>query len=169
MLKSFVNYIVSLNEELNFNPEIASLEGRIHRERWLLTQDLLELETAIASYLRAYEADKTQYYPGINAAELALAKGDAQLAERLFREILPICEQLQSEQTVSYWVDFTVGAIYLGLDDVDAAIAEYKKGINRIPAPQLRDRESAAKGAARMSAAKKLPDEVIEKIKALLA
>jgi tetratricopeptide (TPR) repeat protein len=167
--EDIVNYIVSLNGELKFNSEIASLEGRIHRERWVLTQDLLELETAISSYLRAYETDKTQYYPGINAAELALAKGDTALAERLFQEILVVCKQLQSEQNVSYWVDFTVGALYLGLGDVDVAIAEYKSGLNRTTAPSLRDRESAVKGAARMANLKKLPDEVVEKIKALLA
>ena len=166
--EDIVHHIVSLNEELQFNSEIASLEGRIHRERWILTQDVLELETAIASYLRAYENDKAQYYPGINAAELALAKGDTELAERLFQEILVVCKQLQSEQNVSYWVDFTVGALYLGLDDVDAAIAEYKNGLNRATSPSSRDRESAFKGAARMANLKKLPDEVTEKIKAVL-
>jgi len=166
--ENLVKDIISLNQGLRLNPEIASLQGRIHRSRWALTHEIPELDAAIAAYHQAYEADRTQYYPGINAAELALTKGDTNLAEQILQEVLATCKKLQARPVVSYWVDFTLGAVYLGLGNVDAAIAEYTKGLHRIPAPPPRVRESAAKGAYRMATAKKLPDDVIEKIKAIL-
>lgn len=166
--ENLVQHIISLNEELSLNPEIASLQGRIHRERWELTHELPELDAAIAAYYRAYEADRTQYYPGINASELALTKGDTDLAKQIFQEVLDACKELQKRPVVSYWVDFTVGAAYLGQGDIDAAIAEYTQGLQRTPTPPPRDRQSAAKGAYRMAIARKLPNNVAEKIKALL-
>ena len=166
--EDIVNSLYALDEGLKSDPDIASLEGRIHRERWTLNRQPSELDAALQAYLRPYEADKTQYYPGINAAELALAKGDTALADRLFQEILPLCRQQQSEQDATYWIDFTVGPLCLGLSDEDGAIAAYEKGINRSPAPSLRERESAFKGAVRMANLRKLPEEVVEKIKAVL-
>jgi tetratricopeptide (TPR) repeat protein len=66
--KNVINEIISLNEELHSNPEIASLQGRLYREQWKLTENPQDLDAAIEAYYRAYKADKTQYYPGINAA-----------------------------------------------------------------------------------------------------
>jgi len=166
--EDLVKRIISLNEELKLNSEIASLQGRIHRSRWALTHEIPALDAAIDAYRRAYEADRTQYYPGINAAELALTKGDAKLAEQILQEVLTTCKQLQARPVVSYWVDFTLGAVYLGLGNVDGAIAEYTKGLNRVPAPPPRVRESAAKGAYRMATAKKLPGDIDEKIQEIL-
>jgi len=166
--EDLVKHIISLNEDLSLNPEIASLQGRIHRERWELTRESPELDAAIAAYYRAYEADKAQYYPGINAAELALAKGDMDLAQQIFQEVIDACKEHQKWPVVSYWVDFTVGAAYLGQGKIDAAIAAYTQGLQRLPAPPPRDRQSSAKGAARMATARKLPNEVAEKIKTLL-
>ena len=167
--EDLVKHIISLDEKLQFNSEIASLQGRIHRSRWELDHEPQELDNAITAYYRAYEADKTQYYPGINAAELILAKGDTELAEQILQNVLTICNRLQARPEVSYWVDFTLCAVYLGLGNVEAAITEYTKGLSRIPAPPPRDRKSAEKGASRMANAKKLPSESTEKIKALLA
>ncbi len=166
--ENLVKHIISLDEELSLNAEIASLQGRIHRERWALTHEPAELDAAIAAYYRAYEADRTQYYPGINAGELTLTKGDTDLAKQLFQEVLETCKDLQKRPVVSYWVDFTVGAASLGQGDIDAAIAAYTQGLQRLPAPPPRDRQSAAKGADRMVAARKLPNDVVEKIKAIL-
>ena len=40
--------------------------------------------------------------------------------------------------------------------------------MGRIPAPEPRDRESAKKGLVRMADAKKLPSDVVDRIKAIL-
>src|SRR5258708_3675743 len=167
--EELIKLMFSLDQKLAIDPEIASLEGRILRERWILTQDSAQLNGAIAAYYRAYEANSTQYYPGINAAELLLAKGDISQAEAMFRKLLETCQRYLTEQTVSYWVDFTLGAIYLGLGDTVAAIAAYQKGLQRSPSPSLRHRKSAVKGAKRMVEVKKLSEEVTRKIETLLA
>jgi tetratricopeptide (TPR) repeat protein len=144
------------------------LQGRLYREQWKLTDNPQDLDAAIEAYYRAYQADKTQYYPGVNAATLSLTKGDTELATQIFQDVLKVCQQLQQQQIVSYWVDFTVGELYLGLGDVEAAIAEYKKGLSRTPPPPSRDRNSALKGVRRVVNAKKLPNETVTNIEAIL-
>ena len=166
--KNVINEIISLNEELHSNPEIASLQGRLYREQWRLTENPQDLDAAIEAYYRAYQADKTQYYPGINAATLSLTKGDTELANQIFQEIVTLCKQRQQGSVVSYWVDFTAGEAYLGQGDVEAAIAEYKKGVSRTPPPPLRDQDSAVKGVRRIVMAKKLSSEIITQIEAIL-
>jgi tetratricopeptide (TPR) repeat protein len=166
--KNVINEIISLNEELHSNPEIASLQGRLYREQWRLTENPQDLDAAIEAYYRAYQADKTQYYPGINAATLSLTKGDTELANQIFQEIVTLCQQRQQGSVVSYWVDFTAGEAYLGQGDVEAAIAEYKKGVSRTPPPPLRDQDSAVKGVRRIVMAKKLSSEIITQIEAIL-
>jgi tetratricopeptide (TPR) repeat protein len=163
-----INEIISLNGELRFNPEIASLQGRIYREKWKLSENMQDLDGAIEAYHRAYQADKTQYYPGINAATLSLIKGDIEFATQIFQEIATLCKQLQQQQVVSYWVDFTVGEACLGLGEVEAAIVEYNKGLTRMPPPSPRDLESAKKGVRRIVSARKLPNEIITCIEAIL-
>jgi tetratricopeptide (TPR) repeat protein len=166
--KNVINEIISLNQELHSNPEIASLQGRLYREQWRLTENPQDLDAAIEAYYRAYQADKTQYYPGINAATLSLTKGDTELANQIFQEIVTLCKQRQQGSVVSYWVDFTAGEAYLGLGNEEAAIAEYKKGVSRTPPPPLRDQDSAVKGVRRIVMAKKLSSEIITQIEAIL-
>jgi tetratricopeptide (TPR) repeat protein len=166
--KNVINEIISLNEELHSNPEIASLQGRLYREQWRLTENPQDLDAAIEAYYRAYQADKTQYYPGINAATLSLTKGDTELANQIFQEIVKLCQQRQQGSVVSYWVDFTAGEAYLGLGNEEAAIAEYKKGVSRTPPPPSRDQDSAIKGVRRIVMAKKLSSEIITQIEAIL-
>ncbi|BDA70763.1 hypothetical protein CAL7716_049290 [Calothrix sp. PCC 7716] len=163
-----VNEIILENGELRSNPEIASLQGRIYREKWKLSEKPQDLDAAIEAYHRAYEADKTQYYPGINAATLSLIKGDINSARHIFQEIVVVCKQFQQQQVVSYWVDFTVGEAYLGLGEVELAIVEYNKGLARVPAPSPRDLESAMKGADRIVSAGKLPSNIITRLKEIL-
>lgn len=159
--KEIVTKLYALNSNLRTDPEIASLEGRIHRTVWLQSRSPADLEPALNAYLRSYEQDKERYYPGINAAELALFKGDEALGTRILSEVKETCVRLQQVPIVSYWTDFTLGNVYLGLGDIEAAMAEYRRGMNRTPAPGQRDRESAAAGARRMAEAKELPADVV--------
>ncbi len=163
-----IRLILPLDKKLASDPQIASLEGRIMRERWALTQNSAQLDASIAAYYRAYEADPAQYFPGINAAELLLAKGESARAEQIFRQLLLTCQKDLAEPVVSYWVDFTLGAIHLGLGDVPAAIAAYQRGTQRSPSPPPRDRRSVVKGARRMITARKLPEDVAEQIERLV-
>ncbi|GAC1407290.1 MAG: hypothetical protein NVS4B11_08190 [Ktedonobacteraceae bacterium] len=166
--EKLVENIIARNKDLSVNADIAALQGRINREQWERDHNPTDLDIAINAYYRAYQADQTSYYAGINAAELAFTKGDTALGKQIAEEVLATCRQFQDQPRVSYWVDFSAGAAYLGLDEVDKAITEYEKGVKRLPGPGLREQASATKGAARMVKAKKLPEEVIVKVKAIL-
>jgi tetratricopeptide (TPR) repeat protein len=167
--EKLVGELLDQNPELKFNPELASLEGRIHRERWQVTGDREQLDRAFEAYLRAYRADRTQYYPGINAGSLALARGDAAQAAEIFRDVLDTCRDLREHAVVSYWVDFSAGEAHLGLGDVEEALSDYRQGLLRTPGPPSRDRLSAIKGAGRMVRAKGLAVSVVEQIERALA
>ncbi len=156
------------HNELRSNPELASLEGRINRERWTLTRERTYLDAAFNAYHRAYEADRNQYFPGINAGELALVRGDILKAEEIFREVLETCSMLQQRSIVSYWVDFSAGQAYIGLGDTEAAVGEYTRALSRIPAPPPRARQSALGGARRTAQARGLSDASIQQIAELL-
>jgi tetratricopeptide (TPR) repeat protein len=166
--EDLIGELLAQNPELQFNPELASLEGRIHRERWQVTSDRGELDRAFEAYLRAYRADRTQYYPGINAGSLALARGEAAQAGEIFREVLDTCRDLREHTVVSYWVDFSAGEAHLGLGDVEEAMSDYQRGLARTPAPPSRDRSSAIKGARRMIKAKGIADSAAERVERIL-
>lgn len=166
--EEIIESVFKLKKELRMDQEFAALEGRIHREHWILGEEPEELDKALAAYQRAYELDKThRYYAGINFAELALAKGDISLAEQTLQDVLTVCRKLQAEPHVSYWVDFTAGNAYMGLGNAEVAISEYRKGFGRKTTPSLRERESAAKGAQRMAKLKKMSEKIMEEAKEL--
>lgn len=154
-----VHSLMQDNPYFRDNPELASLEGRIYREQWLLDKDPEDLQRAYDAYQRAYHADKTQYYPGINAASLALARNDMETAETTFREVLDHCQRQPPLQT-SFWTHFAIGEALLGLGDVAGALGAYRAGVNHTPAPALRDRESALKGVRRMLNYRHLTDQL---------
>jgi len=163
-----IERILALDDSLRLNSEVASLQGRIHRERWQSTNNSADLAAAQEAYHRAYEADKNQYYLGVNAASLALAQKNDSLATSLFQEILTTCQDFQARQIVSFWTDFTAGEALLGIGDTAAALVEYQKGLTRYPPPQLREKNSALKGITRISTAKGLSDADVEPIKSVL-
>lgn len=83
---------------LQTNPEIAGLEGRIYRQKWESSRDEADLDAAIEAYRRAYDADPRQFYPGINAASLSLARGDEAGAKEVYETILSQCRERQDER-----------------------------------------------------------------------
>ncbi len=167
--EELIKRIITLNADLRLNSEIASLQGRINREKWQTTHNTNDLDAAIEAYRRAYEADKTGYFPGINAASLVLTKGDIKLATRIFNEVLATCEELRQRPNISYWIDFTAGEAQLGLGETTASLEDYKKGLARIPAPQPRHLASALKGVKRMAVAKNLTPEQTKLFEELLS
>ncbi len=167
--KKIIAHVIALHKNLDTNTEIASLQGRIYREQWQSSHNSSDLEKALSAYLRAYQADPSSYYTGVNVIGLAFAKGDTQLGEKTAHEVLSLCEQEQkSSDDPSYWVDFAAGEVYLALGNATQAIDEYEKGLKRHPQPQQRQRHSAANGAERMIRLKNLPNDVLDRIDALL-
>lgn len=167
--EGIVNQILKANAELRLNPELAALEGRIFRERWQTTNDAAHLDRAFEAYHRAYEADPTNYFTGINAASLALAKQDTEGAERLFNEIATTCQALQQEPNASFWTDFSVGEAQLGLGNIVAASEAYRMGLSRMPPPSPREKGSALNAIIRMGRAKGLDENVLGEVKQIFA
>lgn len=166
--REIVSNLLTAHPRLQDNPELASLEGRIYRDSWLLSTESSDLEKAFKAYLRAYEADWTQYFPGINAGSLALAKEDESRANDIFQDVLSTCQELRKRTPISYWVDFSAGEAHLGLGQAEEAILEYQLGLSRNPGPPRRDKSSAFKGVARMVAAKGLDKDTLDRFRQLL-
>jgi tetratricopeptide (TPR) repeat protein len=167
--QEIIQRILDEHPELKANPELSSLLGRIFRERWEVTKEPGDLRQAFDAYHRAYEADRTQYYPGINAGSLALALGETVQAERIFHDVLETCAKLQRHPVVSFWVDFTAGEATLGLGNIASATVQYRQGLHRNPPPAARDRESALRGMRRMAGMKRFPPEATADLERLLA
>jgi tetratricopeptide (TPR) repeat protein len=163
-----IESIMAQNADLRVDPEIASLLGRIHREKWTVTRDPQELALAFETYYAAYQAHKTAYFPGINAANLAFLRGDNETGMRIAQEVLTLCQELQQNPNASYWVDLTIGEAYLGLGKTDLALAAYQQALKRTPVLPQRVRNSALKGVYRMVEARKLPVEVVQQVQTLL-
>lgn len=165
---ALVEQILQTHDELRDNPELASLEGRIYRERWQLNHETEDLDRAVQAYRRACEADPTQYYPCINAASLALTKKDTGTAAGLFGAVLERCQILQERPVISYWVDFSAGEARLGLGDIAGAKDDYQRGLARVPPPPPRNIQSALKGIRRMIEAAGHPGELIDEFEQIL-
>jgi tetratricopeptide (TPR) repeat protein len=150
------------------NPELAGLEGRIYREIYGSTNNSDDLTKARAAYRRAAEANPSDYYCAVNAASLALLARDEQDTKMLLERALNAARQAQSRRPASYWADFSVGEILIGQGDIEGALAEYRRGIERQPASPPRDREAALGGVRRMAKLRNLSEETLQQIEALL-
>ena len=166
--KQIVASIYAIEPQLRNNPEIAGLEGRIYRSLWKSNATQDDLDRAIEAYRRAYDQDRMQYYPGINAAELLLFRKKVEDANSILQNVLQTCVELQKRPIVSFWTDFTAGQAYLGMGDIAAAIVAYRAGLSREPRASKSDTNAAAEGVRRMADAKGLGSEEIAPIVALL-
>lgn len=161
-------------EQITANPasehiaQVAGLQGRLHRERWMETNDRHELDLAQAAYQKGYDSNIRIYYLGINAFELQVAQGHIHKARAGFRQIIDVCDQLiLTNEDQSFWVYFTRGEARLGYDGSQAlaqAKADYAQGLQCKPGPTNRDWRSALGGLHRIVQFLKLEEEVYESI-----
>lgn len=163
-----IDQIIKLDQKLSINTEIAGLQGRLHREQWASTGDSRELDAAIEAYRRAYNADPSSYYAGLNTAELLILRGHIDEGKAIFQQVLILCQQLQNQPIVSFWVDFTVGEALFALDDGERAALEYRKGTQRNPAPGQQERDSAFGSVHRLSKVLQSPSATVDRIKEVL-
>jgi hypothetical protein len=111
--------------------ETCGILGRVHKDRWKDARDdgdeanaATHLDRAIAAYLRGFEADWRDAYPGINALTLLDIKGDPpSLARR--DALLPIVtyavERRIAGQAADYWDRATLLELaVLGRDEASA-------------------------------------------------
>jgi tetratricopeptide (TPR) repeat protein len=163
-----VRRLTEMDASLATNPEIAGLEGRIYRERYEASKDAADLAAARVAYTRGMEANPSTHYCAVNAGSLALLAKDEPAAAHAFARALDAARADQAREPVSFWADFTVGECLLGQGDIEGGHAEYARGLQRRPPPSPLARESALKGALRMSELKGLGDDVQRRFRELL-
>lgn len=73
-----------LVQEKGADPETQGILGRIHKDRYKELKKAnsimapAALDDAIGAYTKGFESDPRDYYPGVNAITLLIAKGDAE-------------------------------------------------------------------------------------------
>lgn len=114
--------------------ETCGLIGRVHKDRWIAALDAgndalaeAHLDRAIASYVRGFEADWRDAYPGINAVTLLEVKGDEPALQKK-SELLPVVrfavtQRLASEKP-DYWDYATLLELAVLATDVEG-VREY--------------------------------------------
>ena len=118
-------------QEQGPSSETCGLIGRVYKDQWMEARksgnDFLaggHLDKAIASYVRGFEADWRDAYPGINAVTLLDVKGDKKSLERK-EEILPVVRFAVTQRLRSakpdYWDHATLLELAVLDGDLDAA------------------------------------------------
>ena len=76
------------------NRETLGLLGRTYKDEWHADRENTKArDSALEWYQRAFAIDPPDYYPGINAAALALLSDDRQLASHLATKVMKICQR----------------------------------------------------------------------------
>jgi tetratricopeptide (TPR) repeat protein len=149
--KEHLDYIYREFPDAKYFPEIAGLEGRLHRELYELTGSEQELAASISAYEAAFTEDPLSYYCGVNVVSLKLINGEMEEAREMAKKVLETCEYLlNNNERVSFWVDFTIGDLYLVLKDYGTAHEAYTRAMSRNSLPSKRNKESALKGIERL-------------------
>ena len=77
------------------DPETLGILGRVHKDRYKEAVERKRLsapsalDDAISAYIKGFEADPRDYYPGVNALTLLLVKGDTDSQKKL-KELFPL-------------------------------------------------------------------------------
>jgi tetratricopeptide (TPR) repeat protein len=124
--------------------------GRIYKDKGdqLLGESMSHQEflhhkpLAYRHYLAAFQYYETafqitgNYYPGINAATLALLIGNHEKQKSLAEQILALCAALPFNAPDQTWILATQGEACLLLGNTEAATHFYQSALQRIPAEE---------------------------------
>jgi len=118
--------------------ETLGVLARTHKDLAMLARDApgraAHLESAYAHYERAYTASRSggnlaaAFYTGINAATVAVLRGEIELARWIAAEIVEICRQAgcgEPDAGSDYWRAATLGEANLILGDATEAARHY--------------------------------------------
>jgi class 3 adenylate cyclase len=115
--------------------ETVGLLARTHKDLWSASKDGPEgqkhLELALKLYLEAYQSSGG-YWTGINAATLALAAGQRDLAVKLAQAVKGLCLIIVDEKHSlegQYWEHATLGEACLILNENKEAWEWYRKAV----------------------------------------
>ena len=101
-----------LVKEKGADPETLGILGRVHKDRYAELNkagDLMAsaaLDDAIEAYTKGFESDPRDYYPGVNAVNLLVQKGDAEAlkeADRLVPMVSFAVARRGGASSTDYW------------------------------------------------------------------
>lgn len=92
----------------------------------------LHLRKSRELYRTAFQGDRTSYYAGINAASKSLFLGEADEAIRLATEVFPLVEHARDGE--DFWAGLTLAEVYLLRREIQAALAQYQRMIDKYSA-----------------------------------
>ena len=101
-----------LVKEKGADPETLGILGRLHKDRYAELNkagDLMAsaaLDDAIEAYTKGFESDPRDYYPGVNAVNLLVQKGDAEAlkeADRLVPMVSFAVARRGGASSTDYW------------------------------------------------------------------
>ncbi len=127
--------LTSLIDKYGPSAETCGLLGRVHKDRWrdalAKGQDLVaegHLDEAIRQYLKGFEADWRDHYPGINAVSLMDIKGDPAKDE-----LVPIVRYALKRKIATgerdYWDYAGLLEADIIVDDADSARTSLKAAL----------------------------------------
>ncbi|MGR6963954.1 TRAFs-binding domain-containing protein [Geodermatophilus sp. URMC 61] len=120
-----------LEREWGPSSETHGLRGRVYKAQWVETaaagdetRAVALLEKAVDQYVRGFEADWRDYYPGVNAVTLLDVLGTPESLARK-NDLLPVVrfavEQRARTEAADYWVSATRLELAVLHDDPEAA------------------------------------------------
>jgi len=163
----------------SINAETFGLLGRTYKEMALsegVEQEAQQkyLEQSYSYYFTAFEAalknknDDDAYYNGINAATVALFRGDDQQSVDIANQVSDICKKVIAEcertsNNVMYWVDATLGEAELLKGNMDLAKVFYQSAVDKIE-NDMRGQISMHKQVRKIFEYKKIKDKSFDSI-----
>ena len=152
-----------LADEGRGDAETLGMLARTHKDLALAAGDparrAFHLDAGFRLYARAFDAarrdasDAGAYYAGINAATMAVLKGDLEGARALAREVREICrrEAPGEDGSARYWREATLGEAALILGDGEAAAAHYARA-DALAGGRVGDKSSTRRQAKLLAA-----------------
>jgi len=130
--------LAALADEGHGDAETLGMLARTHKDLALAAKDddarARHLNAGFRLYALAFDnarrggSDDEAYYAGINAATMAVLKGQLTRARGIARDVRGICERAAGGDDSSvYWREATLGEASLILGDTDAAAAHYTR------------------------------------------
>jgi hypothetical protein len=135
--------LAQLAEEGHGDAETLSMLARTHKDLALVAKSDAtrgrHLTAGFRLYARAFEdacrsgSDADAYYSGINAATMAVLKGELDRARRIAHRVRAICERANptagADEASRYWREATLGEAALILGDAEAAATHYAHAV----------------------------------------
>jgi class 3 adenylate cyclase/tetratricopeptide (TPR) repeat protein len=137
---------VLLTEEPQ-NRDTLSFLGRTCKDQWLddpANEKALRL--ALDYYTQAFALTPPDYYPGINAASVALLANERPAAKKLATRVLEICKAQPEDDRKTYWNKVTIAEALAVLGRREEAEQAYRDALSQ-GKPKLRDLASTRKQA----------------------